>query len=359
MSQNILIVGASGYIGGTVLNSLLSSGVLPTANIRGAVRSDAQADELRNLGIQAVKITLTDHDAVARAVLDNHIDIVLHTASSMDFSLAEPLLHALKKRKDATSGVTAFADKAGWTHGLVKESDDIYDLQRQAAESYVVRETDTAVARVGEELGVFAYIVVPPLVYGNGTGTGNTQSVQIPILIRAAAAHKQVYQFSEDAVMFNLYPSHQITKLTGEQTWPAVHVIDLANYYVSLIRRIVQQGPLASGKKGYYLVRSHDVTFHEIAEALGKELYQRKLVDSPHPATWPSDEVAVKALGLPLYYTRLAWSSTALVQSERHKDLGWHPEWNHDRFLAEIGESIDPALQAETVAGSLASLSTS
>ncbi|KAL4863036.1 hypothetical protein BDV12DRAFT_202464 [Aspergillus spectabilis] len=337
MAPNLLITGAAGYIGGTVLRSLLSANVIPPLNIWAIVRSDAQAESLRPLYVNIAQVSLTDNEAVKALVIDNNIEIVIHTASAVDPTPAIPLLEALRDQKQQTnqpvhfihtSGVSAFADKTGWPHGAAKESDDLLTLQRDIAVPYPIRETDVAIHQTGTENGVAVYTVVPPLVYGKGAGTGNRMSVQIPAVIRAAIANKQVHRFAENS------------------EWPAVHVVDLAEYYSSLIQSIVEHRSIPSGKNGYYLVSSHTFNWHDLLSALAQDLFARNLVSSANVALWPSEGIKTKSLGIPSPYSDIAWNSNASVLVDRHNELGWQPQWDYERFLRDIDKEVDAVLEA-------------
>ncbi|RAL16954.1 uncharacterized protein BO97DRAFT_79967 [Aspergillus homomorphus CBS 101889] len=63
-----------------------------------------------------------------------------------------------------------------------------YEQMREAHEAYAQRTAELTATQTGERLGVKAYIIVPPLVYGRGSGWFKKQSHQIPTLIRNAIA---------------------------------------------------------------------------------------------------------------------------------------------------------------------------
>ncbi|KAL2813003.1 hypothetical protein BJX63DRAFT_432291 [Aspergillus granulosus] len=346
MAPSILITGATGYIGGSLLRSLLSANV-PPSSICTIVRSSAQAESLKPLKVKTVQASLTDEDAIRSVVLDNAVDIVIHTVSAVDYTLAAPLLKALKARKEQTkqamhfihtSGISAFADKTGWPHGVAEETDDLFELQKNAPISYPVREADVAIHKMADEYGIAIYTVVPPLVYGKGSGTGNRISVQIPTVIRAAIANKQVYHFSENS------------------EWPAVHISDLVDYYTRLIQGIIEQRSIPSGKCGYYLVSAHRLNWHDLLSTLAKELFTRNLVSNASVTVWPSEEIKTKSLGLPSPYSDIGWNSNAYVLSKRDKELGWQPKWDNQRFLREIGEEVETVLEAGADVKDLANL---
>lgn len=160
--------------------------------------------------------------------------------------------------------------------------------------------------------------------------------------------------------------------------WPAAHVTDLANYYALLIRSIVDGRAPPSGEKGWYLVSAHSFTWHAFLDALAKELFARKLVDSPDVKEWPSEVFTTKSLGLPPAFADVAWNSkyvpflsnlrryavfqgvadshSVFVVSERGTELGWQPEWDYGRFLQGIGEEVDAVLEVGDGAKNIADL---
>lgn len=63
------------------------------------MRSDDQIKALSKLGVNVIQLDLSNEAAVIDAVLDNNIDIVVHTASSIVGTLASNLIKALDERR--------------------------------------------------------------------------------------------------------------------------------------------------------------------------------------------------------------------------------------------------------------------
>lgn len=146
---------------------------MPAGNIVAVVRKQEHADKIaKNLGVDAVVAAIGDGPAMEKVVLEKDgklppslragrpfeaddwaankktVDVVIHTASSGDFSLASPLLEALGKQKAKTgrpvyfvhtSGTSCLADVTGWKTGVVSDADPIYQ-QEKTLEPYWFRD---------------------------------------------------------------------------------------------------------------------------------------------------------------------------------------------------------------------------
>ena len=98
--MNLLLTGASGYIGGTLLNRLISD--FPTIKIFALVRTDSQATAITGLGCVPVRAALDDAEALTACVVDNLVTIVVHAADAIRFAPAEAMMDGLAAVKLAT-----------------------------------------------------------------------------------------------------------------------------------------------------------------------------------------------------------------------------------------------------------------
>ncbi|KAI1392961.1 NAD(P)-binding protein [Hypoxylon trugodes] len=342
MSLNILITGAAGYIGGSVLAELLSrtSGLVKAKNIIAAVRSEEQVQSLSKLGVNVVQLNLRDEDAVKEVVLKNNINFIIHTASSSEAALVSHLIKALGEHrrisgKDAyfihSSLTTLFSEEAGWTYGEVRDSDPIFEKEKEIGDLHPARHTNILVAELSKELGVTSFNVAVPMVYGRGAGEWRKVSVNIPASIRTAIANKIVYKFDKDGAP------------------PATHISDLAALYALLVEKVTHKEPIPSGEKGYYFATVHKCPWWEVMDGIAKSMHERGLVAEPKAQLWPSYELAADQLGFPRRFIRaMATSSGDLVPVNSY-NLGWQPKWDQERFLNSLDEEVQTMLEVDTV----------
>ena len=106
--MKIFMTGASGYIGGTVADSLIKAG----HRITGLARSEAAAAKLRSFGMAAVRGDLGSHSVVRDAA--RAADAVINCANADDPFVTAAILEGLAgsgKTLLHTSGSSIVGDK--------------------------------------------------------------------------------------------------------------------------------------------------------------------------------------------------------------------------------------------------------
>ena len=198
--MTILLTGATGYIGGAVLDELIAQDTAVTA----LVRSAEAATTVRSRGADAEIVDLSDVATVRRLLQD--ADGAIHTASpgdaasgALDAAVIDAVIAAFGGTGKAyvhTSGVWLWGSNTGFVDGSPLEPPAIV-AWRVAQEHRLL---DGAVA---------ATIVAPGVVYGEGGGIPNA------IVDAPGAGSGQVSLIGD-----------------GSAHWGLVHVRDLAQLYV-------------------------------------------------------------------------------------------------------------------------------
>ncbi|KAI1087270.1 NAD(P)-binding protein [Rostrohypoxylon terebratum] len=342
MAQNILITGAAGYIGGSVLAEFLSriDSPIKATKLSAAVRTDEQAQRLSKLGVNVIQLDLSDEAAVTSAVLCNEIDMVIHTANSANWNLVSYLIKALGQRRK-TSGretyfihssiTTLFSEDGGWPYGQVKDSDPLFEKDKLIGTSHPARHTNILITELAKEQGVTSFIILVPVVYGVGSGEWRKLSVNIPAYTRASIARKITYKFEK------------------EGNPPAVHISDLVALYALMVEKILQKEPIPSGEKGYYFATVHRAPWWEIMQRIADALYKRGLVTEPKVQIWLSWDEAADELGFPRPFIRAIGSSRGDFVPVNAYQIGWKPQWYQQKFLDSMDDEVQSVLDLDTV----------
>ncbi|MFF2051737.1 NAD-dependent epimerase/dehydratase family protein [Leifsonia sp. NPDC058194] len=196
--MSILLTGATGYIGTSVLPRLIEEGHSVTALVRDA----SKAAIVEAAGATALIGDAADSDLVARAALDS--DGVIHLASGQD---VDPVFIAAVLRGLEGSDKPFVHTGGIWTYG---SNADIVDDSPSAPPAITAWRGANEAVVLGAE-GVRGMVVVPSIVYGRGAGLAR-------VIVDAPRG-------DEVAPALHLIGD-------GSQHWATVHVDDLAALYV-------------------------------------------------------------------------------------------------------------------------------
>ncbi|CRG88020.1 hypothetical protein PISL3812_05045 [Talaromyces islandicus] len=338
MTVQILVTGAGGYIGGSIVADLLNvkEGLLKNAGIHAAVRSIEQGQSLSTLNVHVAQLDLSNKAHVENYLVSHDIGIVVNTATSIDRDVAFNLIAGLSAWRETTgkesyfihtSGLSAFDENTGWPYGNVKDSDSVYNLENETKNTYIVRQVDTFIVERCKTSDVTAFMIFPPTLHGRGTGTWNQLSPQIPALVKASIKEKKVHKFAQN------------------REAPLAHISDISIFFVHLIEAILQGDNLPTGENGYFFLVSYMIPWWTILERLAARLYARGLVNSPELDVWPSDEVLAEAVGVPVKFAYSMWNPSPRVSCENRDIVGWHPKWDKERFLNNLDDEINDFLE--------------
>ncbi|GAB1317174.1 3beta-hydroxysteroid-dehydrogenase/ decarboxylase isoform 1 [Madurella fahalii] len=347
----ILLTGATGYIGGTILSTLLSPPSLPTPfPITCLLRGPARAATLTaayGARIQPALHADLDDLATTTALAAQH-DVIIHTTVGYHPASAAALVRGLAQRRAATgrdvwmvhtSGTSNLADRpfsVAGGRGVVRREfddarDDVYALEKELerAGPYAQRETELGVVELGEELGVKTVVVMSPTIFGIGTGLFNRLSIQVPAYVKAALAYGRGVVVGD-----------------GEGVWDHVHVEDLAELYKLLVVEILERGGehLPTGRKGIIFSTNGRHTWMEVAQGVAEALCEEgKIADKAVERIGLAE--GAKLFGQHMgaeeeQRVELGLSSNSRTVSSVARKLGWAPtkgvEWWRKGFREDV-----------------------
>ncbi|UKZ71722.1 uncharacterized protein TrAtP1_012670 [Trichoderma atroviride] len=268
---NILLTGASGYLGGSILAQLHNSGAdrieLPAhGTIYALVRSDIQAQAVQDYGAEPAAFDPSNEAAIQSFIVGNEVSIVIWFIDVVNVDRQILFIRALAKLRQQTgqdvhflqtSGAKIFSDLAGapTDRPLLDIDPGLYEIQKKQQDqapyqafqkvdaasglnSYkkmhrrMVRinkvsqavATNNTIISLAEEFDVKSYIIAPCIVYGKGLGFGNLISAQTVAIVRAAKEAKRVYRVDDNS-----------------PTWPVCHIRDNTDLYIRLLAAILSE----------------------------------------------------------------------------------------------------------------------
>jgi nucleoside-diphosphate-sugar epimerase len=102
MEYNILITGGSGYLGGTLLNQLKSADLPKYHKLFAFVRSDAQAEAVKQYAAEPLQFDMQDETSVRNTILKNRLNVVFFLVDAISSSSQGSFVKALAELSKAT-----------------------------------------------------------------------------------------------------------------------------------------------------------------------------------------------------------------------------------------------------------------
>ncbi|KAI1097258.1 NAD dependent epimerase/dehydratase family protein [Jackrogersella minutella] len=354
-NPKILLTGATGFIGGTILSYLLnsSSPALKAATITCLVRGPDRAAKLTSAyGSRVHPIVykdLDDIEATVAAAAQN--DLVINTTNGYHIASTQALLRGLSQRKVSTgrdvwmihtSGASNLGDRPitkGRAEQEVREfddaRDDVYGYEKELERKeglYAQRTTELAVVDTGLELGVKTLVIMSPTIYGLGTGLFNKISIQIPAYVAAVFQNKRAVVLGD-----------------GKGVWDHVHVEDLAELYLLIARRVLEEGGegVPTGKRGIIFSGNGRHSWLELTQQVANACAEKNLITDRH----------VHSIGIPdmLKLTpmdratedvvELGFASNSRTVSSVGRSLGWKPTRGEEAWQREFRDVVQAVLE--------------
>jgi len=333
MPKKLFITGTTGYIGGTILHELVRNHKADY-EITALVRTEASAAKVKAAGAFVILGSYDQPELLVKAAQTS--DVIIHTGDSADHAgSTKAIFEGISQRSTSsapviyihTSGTGVISDPH---HGDVEGKKIYDDLKPEDIDALDPnqphRKVDIFVRDNAKELQGKSKtaIIIPPNIYGVGTGPVNQISIQTPTLIRFALKHKFAPRIG-----------------AGVNWWNNVHVKDLARGYVFLLNELERTSE--TGWNGYWFAETEEHQWKDIYATLGKVMHAKGFVDSPEPASpaarlgSKSDYEAISADSGEIYDS---WGSNSRGRASRLRALGWKKEEKED-VLASIDTEVD------------------
>jgi nucleoside-diphosphate-sugar epimerase len=283
IKMKIFIVGATGYIGGSLADYLSKNG----HQISGLARSDEKAAYLREMGVMPVMGGFEDRDVLQLAA--SLADATINVSDSDNLSVVETLIDSMAgsgKTLVHTSGSSIVVDDAmGATAGInVIEDDAPFTAMDHRLPRIAV---DRAVRNAGISMGMRTAVICPTMVYGRGRGP-KKGSDQIPKIAKKSLERGAGVYIGK-----------------GANIWSNVQIDDLC----TLFSLVLEKAPSGS----FFFAENGELSLKEVAYAVSVAIGLEGRTES-----WGLDEATAEMGAWP----RVALATNCRVRASNGKMAG-------------------------------------
>jgi len=331
---SILFIGATGYIGGTVLADLIQHPKRSEYEITIHLRSAEKAKGFEKLGFKTAIGSLDDVADLEKFASES--DIVFQTADADHLKGTEAILRGFRTRFQKTgvapifihtSGTGVLMDNAeGKYEGTEIYSDLDVPKLNGLPDTQPHRIIDCTIMAAEEEGYARTWIIYPPTIWGLADnifvkeGLQKPDSQQIPAIIGLAAKLGKAAYVGE-----------------GQNIWPHVRIDEVGKFYRILFDAIVSGKEPASGRNGYYFLESGEYKQLAAIEAIGKALHARGKLASAEAVPLSQADLDPDTYKFVL----AGMGSNCRARGDRSRQLGWNPSQTTEDFYASIQADVD------------------
>ncbi|KAF7791748.1 hypothetical protein EIP86_002772 [Pleurotus ostreatoroseus] len=389
MNTKILLIGGTGYIGGSVLSRLFYHPKVDAKNITVLVRSQEKADKLRHFQFNTVVGSMVDLGFLEN--LARRSDVVFSCADADDLNGIQAILAGLKKRKTATDTVPILIHTSG-TGEIATEakgmfpSDLIYDDMDLAQLETIPkvaphRVVDLTIMKADHEGYVRTYILAPSTIWGIASnplveaGIQNPYSQQIPNLVRASLDRRQGGMVGKGLAIYPDVNIEEGEKKLSDMKDSSDAIDSVGDLYMTIFDAATRRpAETPHGREGFFFVENGEHTWYSISKEISRILVQKGIGYSGEPTAFTVDELvkywgsevmsfywscAYSLLGLSdlnfdlhphvLQAAGNSYGSNARCRGNRARLLGWRPLKTKDDMIASIEAEVDAMLRSHTL----------
>ncbi|GJE97531.1 NAD(P)-binding protein [Phanerochaete sordida] len=343
----IFIIGATGYIGGTVLSRLLAHHNAHTFDITALVRSPEKAKILKErFGVHSAVGSFEDTALLEQLSANAHV--VLSMADSDDVAAMQAILQGLKKRHESTGDVPVLIHTSGTgqlidgqeTKGMAATDliydDTNFDQMASIKPTAFHRDVDLLTFAADAEGYCRTYVVLPSTIYGTAhnalvaAGVQNPRSIQIPMLAKASLHRGRAGMVG-----------------AGLSRWPNVHIDDVADLYIILLDAIASKGADAvdHGARGCYFAENGEHAAYEISRAIGEAMVALGRASDPEPTPFTDDELKHYFGSVEMGHY---WGTNSRCRAAHARTLGWAPRYATRDMIASVSGEVEAIVEARS-----------
>ncbi|KAI0649446.1 NAD-P-binding protein [Trametes meyenii] len=319
----IFLTGATGYIGGSVLQRLVQHPNRQDFEISAFVRNADKAKQLEaQFGVKTVVGSLQDLDKLSS--LSENAHIVIHTADCDDVNAINAILGGLKARHEKTGDLPALIHTSGLAE-IVDDargeyvSDKVYsDLDIASIEALpptaLHRPVDLLIVAADVAGYVRTHIVLPSVIFGPATGPlfdagiANPHTISIPLLVRIALTRGSLGIIGKGACV-----------------WGAVHIEDTADLYLGIFNSVLSNpDKISHGREGYFFVENGEFPMVEPSRIIVETLFEH---------------------GRIIAY--LLYANSRGRAERARKEFSWTPKYSVKDFLEGLKSEVELILKRE------------
>ncbi|KAJ7581591.1 hypothetical protein C8J56DRAFT_895195 [Mycena floridula] len=340
MKIHIFVIGATDYIGGSVLSRLLDHKNHAHFNITALVRSGDEALKLTNAtGINVVVGSHQDLELVQD--LSSKADVIFSLADPDNLELVKAQLKGSEKRYAVTgtppllihiSGV-AFLDDDSF--GMYGPTDLINDTDTAKIEAIPLtalhRNVDVELVQADQQGYVKTHIVVPGFIYGVATGKVAESGIQNTRNTIGVGFFSFAFERGEAGMLGD-----------GKNECSHVEISEISNLVVLIYdSATMRPSETSHGREGFYFAENGSSSLYDINQVVQNVLIKtgRAKTTSQVPTTLSKEDIS-KYLPFPSIFLRAIGSNTA-CKSPRSRSLGWNPVKSHNEFLESFRKDIE------------------
>ncbi|KAI0360217.1 NAD-P-binding protein [Trametes cingulata] len=341
----IFVTGATGYIGGAVLQRLLQHPYRENFEISALVRSAEKAKLLETkFGVKTTVGSLQDLDKLSGLAEEAHV--VIHTADSADnVDAIKAILSGMKARHEKTQDVPLLIHTSG-TGEFMEDARGAYPPQSWYSDLDIPkietlpptafhRAVDLLVIAADAERYARTHIVLPSNIYGIASGPlfdsgiANPHTIFIPMLVKAALQRGSVGIMGE-----------------GVSQWADIHIEETADLYIRLFDALLSNPEKVShGREGYFFGVSDYYSIRDVLRNIADVLFAMGRISTPELIPYAEGE-------LDKYFWndfigRLLFASTPCKADRAQREFGWTPRYTNKDLFASLKSEIELLVKVE------------